>query len=176
MKKYIFPILSIVLIIIIATREFKIIQLNEERSLLSDSVQYFKKSLDTCNSNLFFNFHQIECTPIFDRFVKSGDSLNLKVILAASNIVSEEYSRREAFITLGKGLNENFDLLNIYDTIYAKDWICNAKIKTIGLGEDSLFGAYNMPWKDNTYHSFGFSIKYFKLDNATYNTLIKAAK
>ncbi len=181
MKKYIIAIIIIGLVATIVTREINSFNLRKENKQLSDTILRLKSQLDTKERSIFddFKFNWVTCTPVYDKIIRTGDSLSIKVTLTARNSISDIYKMKEAYVTLGKGIDFSYNLIDVYDTINAKDWLCEMKIKTQGLGFDTLYGDFNIPWDNNSQLRYPFKVTYYKIDDGTYDgifNLLKANK
>jgi hypothetical protein len=178
MKKYIVAIIIIGLVAYIVAREIKISRINAENKQLSIALLKLQGEFDSHAKSSFVDLHfdWVTCTPIYDKIIRTGDSINIKVTLTARNTVGDNYSMKETYVTLGKSVDQGFNLVDVYDTIYAKDWLCEMKIKTKGLGMDTIFGEFNIPADNNSILRYPFRATYLKIDNNTYDGIIKLLK
>ncbi len=178
MRKFILPVIILLLVAYITIRENKIYHTLKDKKELSDTLQKLKSKIEWQEKGYYndLQFNWIVCSPIYDKIVRTDDTLSVKVVLTARNTVDEKNKMSEAYVNLGKDFDSNNNLIGIYDTINAKDWLCEIKIKTHGLGNDSIVGTFNIPWKNNTLISYPFKVNYLKIDKVAFKNIQKFKK
>lgn len=104
----------------------------------------------------------------------SGDSIEFEASINAGNVIENKQDKREVYVILANGISPDFQtLIDVYDTIYSNDWLCRFKIKTDGLGKDTIFGSINIPSRNHKFSELNFSKIFYKVDQKSYNDLKK---
>jgi hypothetical protein len=117
----------------------------------------------------WYRFNEVATFSLYDKVIISGDTLRADVGLMLLNSYNGENSDfTESKIVLFKDIDSQGNQTNPYDTIITKDWKGTVKIRTEGLGLDSLFGLYYIPRLDDPsrYFPLTFKIKYLKIDSS----------
>ena len=137
-----------------------------ELKIVQDKVKSLKEEINT--DFPWFGFNEVCSVVLYDKIIVSGDSLEVSVAINARNSYNgTDNEFKECKIVLFDDVDDEGNYINPYDTITTKDWLGKIKIKTEGLGRDTIFGVYymNMVYDPNRYINLPFIIKYLKIDS-----------
>lgn len=172
MNKVLFFIVVFVLLVLTFFSGFKAIQTKKVNNKLQCSLDSIKKELHYYENSYCFN--AIKSNISSEKYVLSGDSIEFEASIDAGNVIENKQDKPEVYVILANGISPDFQtLIDVYDTIYSNDLLFRFKIKTDGLGKDTIFGSINIPSRDHKYLDFNFTKVFYKVDQKSYNDLKK---